>query len=35
LASKLGVTICSPHCSDRFDATRDPEVSNWVAIGSR
>ena len=29
--SKIGLTICSPHCSERLDATREPEVSNWRA----
>ena len=22
--SKIGLTICSPHCSERFEATREP-----------
>ena len=29
------MTICSPHCSERLDATREPELSNCVQIGSR
>ena len=33
--SKIGLTICSPHCIERFEATRDPLHSNWVATGSR
>ena len=33
--SKIGVTICSPHCSARFDATREPLHSNCVAMGRR
>ena len=33
--SKIGLTICSPHCSARLEATREPRHSNWVATGSR
>ena len=33
--SKIGLTICSPHCIARFGATREPLHSNWVATGSR
>src|SRR6185437_5817544 len=33
--SKIGLTICSPHWSARFEATREPLHSNWVATGSR
>ena len=33
--SKIGLTICSPHCIARLDAAREPLVSNCVAIGSR
>jgi hypothetical protein len=24
--SKIGLTICSPHCIKRFEATREPET---------
>jgi hypothetical protein len=33
--SKIGLTICSPHCSERFDATREPDASNCVQAGNR
>ena len=33
--SKIGLTICSPHCIARLDATREPLHSNCVATGSR
>src|SRR5215472_17918943 len=33
--SKIGFTICSPHCSERLEATREPEASNCVQAGKR
>ncbi len=33
--SQTGSMILSRHCSDRFDAVTEPEVSNWVEAGSR
>ena len=35
LDSNIGSITFSRHCSDRFDAVTDPEVSNCVAAGSR
>jgi len=35
LLSNSGATTCSRHCSDRFDAVTEPDVSNCVAAGSR
>src|SRR5215472_10119844 len=33
--SNSGVITRSRHCSERFDAVTEPEVSNWVQAGSR
>src|SRR5258708_34083876 len=33
LHSKPGLTICSPHCSERFEAVRDPFISKLVHAG--
>src|SRR5258708_19727780 len=33
LHSKPGLTICSPHCSERFEAVRDPFISKLVPAG--
>ena len=35
LASNTGSITFSRHCSERLDAVTEPEVSNWVAAGSR
>src|SRR5262249_9110254 len=33
--SKIGLTICSPHWSERFEAVGEPDVSDWAQIGKR
>src|SRR5260221_2138594 len=33
LHSKTGLTICSPHCSERFEAVRDPFISKLLHAG--